>query len=270
MKSFLISAALVCASVYIAIAGYLYLFQRSYIYFPDKSRPNASLVGLPSLQETQVKTADGHSLLAWYVPPSEGKPVVLYFHGNGGTIEYRSHWLLEFANAGYGVLMPEYRGYGRNQGVPTETGLYADGAAAMDFLGEQGIAPNRVVLYGESLGTGVATYLASQHEVAALILEAPYTSITAMAGRHYPFLPVSLMLQDRFDSLSRMKQVRAPILIMVGERDEIVPPALGRELFAAAPEPKEFWSAPSGGHENLYALGAPEIVLDFMGRRTAD
>jgi uncharacterized protein len=174
---------------------------------------------------------------------------------------------VEFANADLGVLMPGYRGYGGNGGRPTEAGLYADAAAAMDFLAKEGIAADRIVLYGESLGTGVATHLASRHQVGALVLEAPYTSITAMAMSQFFFMPVSLMLQDRFDSLSRIAQVKAPILIMQGERDRVVPPELGRELFAAAPEPKELWSAPEGGHEDLYSYGAPATVLDFIRRR---
>jgi fermentation-respiration switch protein FrsA (DUF1100 family) len=266
MKPIIISVVLVCASVYLLVAGYLYLFQRDYLYFPYPNRPDARLVDVSSLKEVQLVTSDGIRLLAWYVPPPAQRPVVLYFHGNAGTIENRAHWLLEFANAGFGVLMPEYRGYGGNRGQPTESGLYADGVSAMDFLTNEGIAADRIVIYGESLGTAVATYLASQHRVAALLLEAPYTSITAAAARHYWFLPVSLLLHDRFDSLSRIAQVRSPILIMQGGRDQIVPPELGIELFVAAPEPKELWSVPQGGHENLYGFGAPETVSDFLRR----
>jgi fermentation-respiration switch protein FrsA (DUF1100 family) len=257
---------LVGLGAYLFVAGYLYLFQRDYLYFPYPNRPDVRLVDVPSLKEIQLITSDGIRLLAWYVPPPAQKPVVLYFHGNAGTIENRSHWLLEFANAGLGVLMPEYRGYGGNRGQPTEAGLYADAAAAMDFLAREGITADRIVVYGESLGTGLATQLASQHQVAALVLEAPYTSIMAAAAAHYWFLPVSLFLHDRFDSLSRIAQVRSPILIMHGDRDRIVPPALGRELFAAAPEPKEFWSVPEGAHENLYGFGAPETVFSFLRR----
>jgi fermentation-respiration switch protein FrsA (DUF1100 family) len=125
------------------------------------------------------------------------------------------------------------------------------------------------VVYGESLGTGVATRVASEHPAAALVLEAPYTSMAAMAATQFPYFPVRLMLKDRFDSLSRIARVRAPILIMQGELDQIVPPALGRELFAAAPEPKEFWSVPDGGHDDLFDFGADEAVLDFLQRRVS-
>jgi fermentation-respiration switch protein FrsA (DUF1100 family) len=266
MKQIAISTVIVVAGAYLLVAGYLYLFQRSYLYFPYPNRPDTRLVDVSSLKEVQLVTSDSIRLIAWYVPPPERRPVVLYFHGNAGTIENRAHWLIEFANAGFGVLMPEYRGYGGNRGQPTESGLYADAAAAMDFLSNEGIAADRIVVFGESLGTGVATHLASRHQIAALVLEAPYTNITAMAARHYPFLPVSLMLHDRFDSLSRIAQVRAPILIMQGGLDQIVPPELGVELFVAAPEPKELWSVPQGGHENLYGFGAPETVFAFLRR----
>jgi uncharacterized protein len=267
----LTSVAFICVSIYLGVAGYMYLFQRDYLYFPDTRRPAADLAGIASLQEVELLTSDGLRLLAWYLPPVRGNPVVLYFHGNAGNIGNRASRLAHFADAQLGVLMPEYRGYGGNEGQPTEAGLYADAAAAMNFLVKEGIAPTRIVIYGESLGAGVATQLASERDAAALILEAPYTSITAIAAPHYWFLPVGLMLKDRFDSLSRIAQVRAPLLIIQGERDQVVPPEHGRELFAAAPEPKQFWVASEGGHEDLYEHGAGNIVLDFLRRhvRTA-
>jgi fermentation-respiration switch protein FrsA (DUF1100 family) len=192
---------------------------------------------------------------------------LLYFHGNGGHIGYRRYRLSRFAAAGYGILIPEYRGYGGNEGRPSESAFFADSDVAMAFLEKEGLSPDRIVVYGESLGTGVATRVASEHQVAALVLEAPYTSITAMAGTQFPYLPVSLMLKDRFDSLSRIAKVRAPILVMQGGRDQVVPPVLGRELFAAAPEPKEFWSTPDGGHDDLFDFGADAAAIDFIERR---
>jgi uncharacterized protein len=266
MKRIVISMVIVFASLYLGVAGLLYAYQRDYLYFPDVQRPIASLAGVSSLREIELVTSDGLRLLAWYVPPPEGKPVLLYFHGNGGNIGYRASRLAQFADADLGVLMPEYRGYGGNEGQPTETGFYADAAAAMDFLRSEGLAAERIIVYGASLGTGVATRVASEHKFAALVLEAPYTSITAMAALQFSFMPVSLMLIDRFDSLSRIAQVRSPILIFQGERDQIIPPALGRELFAAASEPKEFWSTPEGGHDDLYSYGAAETVFDFLRR----
>ena len=262
--------AFVFIALYLGVAGLLYAYQRDFLYFPDVQRPIATPANIPSFKEVELVTADGLRLLAWYVPPPEGGPILLYYHGNGGNLGYRWYRLSLFASSGLGVLMPEYRGYGGNEGQPSEAAFYADADVAMAFIETEGIAPERIVVYGESLGTGVATRVASEHQIAALVLEAPYTSIAAMAAGQFPYFPVRLMLKDRFDSLSRIEQVRAPILIMQGERDQIVPPALGRELFAAAPEPKEFWSSPDGGHDDLFGVGADEAVLDFLRRRVRD
>jgi len=261
--------AIAVAGLYLALAAYLYAYQRDFLYFPDLRKPDASSIGLAGLKEVQLDTSDGLHLLAWYVPPPEGKPVVLYFPGNGGNLNNRGDRLLRLANAGMGVLMPEYRGYGGNAGNPSESSFYTDAEAAMAFLRNDGIADDRIVLYGESLGTGVATRLASEHKVAALILEAPYTSITAMAAAQFYFLPISLMLKDRFGSLSRIGNIHAPILVLQGDRDEIVPPALGQQLFAAAPEPKELWSARGGGHNDLVEFGALDAVISFLSRHVA-
>jgi hypothetical protein len=262
--------AFALVGLYLGVAGLLYAYQRDFLYFPDIRRPVATPANLPTFKEVELVTADGLRLLAWYVPPPKGRPVLLYFHGNGGHVGYRWSRLSRFAASGFGVLMPEYRGYGGNEGQPSEVGFFADAAVAMAFLDKEGIPPDRIVVYGESLGTGVATRVASERQLAALVLEAPYTSITAMAAAQFPFLPVSLMLKDRFDSLSRITRVRAPILIMQGERDQIVPPTLGRALFTAAPEPKEFWSSPDGGHDDLFDFGADEAVIDFLSRRVPD
>ena len=255
--------AFVFVGVYLGVAGLLYVFQRDFLYYPDPRRPSAALARIPNLDEIELTTSDGHRLLAWYRPAPTDRPTVVFFHGNAGNIGDRAFKLARFVEAGFGILAPEYRGYGGNDGEPTEAGLYADANAAMDFLQREA---DGIIVYGESLGTGIATRVASGHRVAALVLEAPYTSITAMAAEQFPYFPVSLMLKDRFDSLSRIAQVRTPILIMQGEGDQVVPPALGRELFAAAPEPKQFWSSPEGGHDDLFSFGAWEIVADFLRR----
>jgi fermentation-respiration switch protein FrsA (DUF1100 family) len=252
---------------YAALVGGLFLFQRQLLYHPDRSRPE--LLGLEQLgvREAALSTEDGLSLLSWYLPPRRGRPVIAYFHGNGGHIGYRAERLLRFAREGYGVLMAEYRGYGDNPGAPSEAGFYADGRAALAFLDREGVTPNRLVLYGESLGSGVAVQLAAQHEVAALILEAPLTSVAEVAQSHFPYVPASRMVIDRFDSLSRIGRVKAPLLVLHGERDRVVPVRYGRALFDAAPEPKEGWFAPEAGHEDLARYGSLDAVVAFIERR---
>jgi len=256
-------------TAYAALLGALYVFQRHLLYFPIGGRPELGPLAALGVREVTVRTADGLALLSWYLPPREGQPVIAYFHGNGGHIGYRAERLRGFAGYGYGALMVEYRGYGGNSGSPSEAGFRADAAAALDFLRDCGIAANRLVLYGESLGSGVAVPLAARSEAAALILEAPFTSVAEVAQYHYSFVPAAALVRDRFDSLSRIGEVRAPILVLHGERDRVVPIRFGRALFDAAPEPKEFWAAREAGHEDLARFGALEAVRSFLERRTA-
>lgn len=252
---------------YSALVGALYVFQRHLLYFPFGGRPELGPLAALGVGEVSLRTADGLSLLSWYLAPGDGRPVIAYFHGNGGHIGYRAERLRGFARYGYGCLMVEYRGYGGNPGSPSEAGLYADGEAALGFLKDCGVARNRLVLYGESLGSGVAVSLAARNEVAALILEAPFTSIADIAQYHYSFVPAAALVRDRFDSLSRIGEIKAPILVLHGERDRVVPIRFGRALFDAASEPKEFWVVPQGEHEDLAHFGALRAVRDFLEQR---
>ena len=252
---------------YLIMLAYLYVFQRHLQYFPDRSRPQLGLLVQLGVSEVQLTTADGLSLLSWYLPPREGRPVILYFHGNGGNIGDRADRLQRFAREGYGVLLAEYRGYGGNPGAPTETGLYDDARAALDFLQAEGIAAGRLVLYGESLGSGVAVHMAAQRPVAALILESPFTSAAAVAQYHYPFAPAALLLRDRYDSLSQIGSVKAPVLILHGGQDAIVPLRFDQALFDAAPEPKESLFVADAGHVNLDRFGGLRAVVSFITRR---
>ncbi len=252
---------------YLAVLSYLYLFQRQLQYFPDRSRPQLGLLAQLGVREVQLTTVDGLSLLSWYRPPRQGRPVIAFFHGNGGNIGHRADRVQRFAREGYGVLMAEYRGYGGNPGSPSEAGLYDDARAGLDFLHREGIAAARLVLYGESLGSGVAVHLAATQQIAALILESPFTSAAAVAQYHYPFVPAALLLRDRYDSLSRIGKVKAPILILHGGQDTIVPVRFGRALFDAAPEPKESRFVAGAGHVDLDGFGGLEIVVSFIERR---
>ncbi len=263
----LYGVVVIALAAYGVLVGVLYIFQRNLLYFPSGGRPEPGALAELGVREVAVATGDGLSLLAWYAPPRGDRPVIAYFHGNGGHIGYRSQRLRGFSQDGYGVLMVEYRGYGGNPGVPSEDGLCADGAAALDFLRREKIPPARLVLYGELLGSGVAVALAAQHDVAGLILEAPFTSVAQVAQHHYSFVPASALVRDRFDSLSKIGKVKAPILILHGERDRVVPVRFGRALFDAAPEPKEIWLSRDAGHEDLVRFGAFDAVLRFIERQ---
>jgi len=257
----------IAAALYALVAAGLFVFQRKLLYRPDTQRPDMAHLGISTLRAVEIETADGLRLLAWYLPPPAGRAVVVYFHGNGGNLGYREARMMQFAAAGFGALFLEYRGYGGNPGSPTEDGLYADARAALDFLDAQGIDPGRLVLYGESLGTGIAVRMASERAVGALVLEAPFSSVADVAQQRYWFVPVRLLLKDKFDAVARIGAVHAPILMLLGERDVIVPPRFGRTLFKAAPEPKELWVAPDGGHEDLRQFGGVDAAVAFIERR---
>jgi uncharacterized protein len=256
-------------ATYGGIVGGLYAFQRRLLYRPRCARPALDGLAVLGVDEVELVTADGLSLLSWYLPPPPGRPVIAYFHGNGGNIGYRAERLRRFAQAGYGVLLAEYRGYGGNPGRPCERGLFTDGEAALDFLADCGVGPARIVLWGESLGSGVAVYLAANRKISGLVLEAPFTSVAAAAQHQYPFIPARYLVHDRFDSLSRIGRVTAPLLILHGERDRVVPVRHGRTLFAAATAPKESWFSPAASHETLAHFGALEVAVSFIERRVS-
>lgn len=261
MLSLLLGAA---ALGYGGILAGLFFGQRRLLYRPGTARPELGELAALGVRETELATADGLALLAWYRPAPAGRPVLVYFHGNGGHIGHRSERLRRFAGEGFSVLMPEYRGYGGNPGRPNEAGLYADGRAALDFLAEAGVPPQQIVLWGESLGSGVAVRMAAERPVGGVVLEAPFTSVAAVAQCHYPFVPAARMVQDRFDSLAVIGRVAAPILFLHGERDRVVPIQFGRALFEAAASPKEAWVSPQAGHVNLARYGALDVAIGFI------
>jgi len=254
-------------AAYGGITAGLFLFQRRLLYRPGKMRPALADLATLGVREIELTTEDGLSLYSWYLPPRPRRPVIAHFHGNGGHVGYRGETLRRFAREGYGVLLAEYRGYAGNPGWPSEPGLFADGEAALDFLAGEGIGSDSIVLWGESLGSGVAVYLAANRKIAGLILEAPFTSVAAAAQRHYPFVPAARLVRDRFDSLSRISRVTAPLLVLHGERDMIVPVCHGRALLDAATGPKEGWFSPEAGHLNLAQFGALEAAMSFIERR---
>jgi fermentation-respiration switch protein FrsA (DUF1100 family) len=256
----------VAAAVWMLLVVLLFLGQRHILFRPDRAAPDATRTAIPGLAVTSLATADGLSLLAWTLPAAPDAPVILYLHGNAGTIGHRAERIRAIAALGWGALVPQYRGYGGNPGTPSEAGLRQDAAAALAALRAQGIPPGRIVLWGESLGSGLASWLAARHEVGAVVLETPFTSIAAIAKQSYPFVPVDLLLKDRFDSLAELPAITAPILIAVAGRDRVVPPAMGRELHAAARAPAELWEVPEAGHSDLRQHGLVEVIAAFLAR----
>ena len=253
--------------LYGAVVAGLYTFQRRLLYLPDRTQPDPVQAGLPDAKVLSIATLDGLTLTAWHFPPAmpEGFTVLL-LHGNAGNIGHRAGRVRRMRAAGWGVLLLEYRGYGGNPGSPTEDGLISDARAGLAALHGLGVPANRVLLWGESLGTGLAILLATENTVAAVLLEHPYTSITDAAQGQYPYVPVRWLIKDGFDSLSLVGRVTAPILVMQGARDRLVPPVMGRALLAATGAPSDVWVAPGAGHEDLAPFGGMEAAVAFVDR----
>ena len=246
----------------------VYFGQRKLIYLPDPTRVQPGEVGLADVAERVLKTPDGARVVAWYGKARPGQPTLLYFHGNGGSLSIRAERIRRFMGEGWGVYMMTYRGYGGSTGKPTETHNVADARLAYGALVLEGVAPGSIIAYGESLGTGIATRIAIERQVAGLILESPYTSIVDVAAQAYPFLPVRLFLVDRYETSRYIPNVKVPLLILHGERDGVVPVAMGRELARLANEPKRLVVFPEGRHSNLYVDG--NDALDAVRRWIAD
>lgn len=259
------------ALAYLVLVGGLWTLQRSLLFLPDRSLPSRAEAGVPEMREVRLRTSDGLELLSWYAPAAAGRGTIVYLHGNGGHIGYRGRRVRPFLEAGWGLLLVGWRGYGGNAGSPSEAGLLRDGRAALAFLAEQGIAPQRVVLYGESLGSAVAVALAAEQAragapVAALVLESPMSSVADVAAHHYPWVPVRPLLKDRFEAQAQVAEVAAPLLVVHGDADRVVPIRYGRALYEAAREPKQAVWIRGGGHENLAEFGLQRLVLDFLDR----
>jgi len=253
------------ALLYSVMLFYLWAFQRGMIYRPDPTRPDPAQFSAHPVAEVSIRTADGLELLAWWHPPKmQDDPVILYLHGNAGHIGYRAEKAASYMANGYGVLILAWRGYSGNPGRPSEEGLYEDGAAALRWLQSEGIANERIVLYGESLGSGVAVELATANKTLAVILETPFSSLAETAQAHYPFFPALWLVRDRYDSHGKIGAVESPVLIGHGERDYIIPFRFAEKLFGAANEPKKFLRYPDAGHTNLPEFGWDAEVIEFI------
>jgi fermentation-respiration switch protein FrsA (DUF1100 family) len=262
---FAVRVGVIAALIYLVVVALIYVVQRQLQYFPDRMMYTPTAAGVPEMSIARLTAADGTMVIAWFKEATaDGAPTIVYFHGNAGSIAGRGGNIKPWLEAGYGVLLLSYRGFGGSDGRPTEAGLYADGRAAIAYVLAQGVTPDRLALYGESLGTGVAVKVAVEHDVAAVVLEAPFTSATDVGARAYPVLPVRWMMKDRFESIKRIAEIDAPLLIIHGDTDRTIPVSHGHKLLAAAREPKRGVFIPGAGHNDLRAFGAGKIILEFL------
>lgn len=260
MMTFLV----IFAGAYAGMLLLLFLVQRSLLYHPSKSAFDVVELNALGLDLVAYETSGGLRLQSLYRKPAKDGRTILYFHGNAGHAGHRAQKVRPYLDAGYGVLLAGYRGYGPNPGQVTEKGLYEDAAAALNYLKEQGVSSKEIILYGESLGTGVAVDLAQSKKFAALILESSFSSIAKVAQSQFPVFPVKFLVRDRYESERKIAAAGVPLLFLHGLRDTTVPVRYGRALYAGAPEPKEFIEFADAGHNDLYDHGAAERVIVYL------
>lgn len=250
---------------YLGLVVFLYVFQRRLIYIPDRRVPAISKA--PWAELIEIKTADGLTLNSWWCPPKNyADPVISFFHGNAHNIESRIPKTEVFIQKGYGVLLIEYRCYGGNPGSPTETGLYHDARAHLDWLfKDRKIKSENLILYGESLGSGIAVQMATEYKAKALILDVPFFSVLEMCKFRAPFIPcMEKLVKDQYRSDLKIDTLYLPVFIGVGERDFVIPYRFGTKLFEAANEPKKYMKYPKAGHMGIYDKGFGEDVIEFI------
>lgn len=265
--SFLRTALIIAALIYLALLVAIYLLQRHLLYHPARTQASPEEVGLSGVQVINLATQPGEKLIAWYAPAKGNQPTILFFHGNAGDIAGRSERFAYYQQAGYGVMFLSYRGYGASTGRPTEAGIISDANAAYDWLIKQNISPTKIVLVGESLGTGVAVQLAAHKPVGAMALEAPFTSTADVARLSYWWLPVGLLMKDQFKSIDYLKDVHAPLLVSHGTDDRLIPVEIGKALYAAGNEPKEFVALANGTHGSIFSEQVWQREIEFFNRR---
>jgi fermentation-respiration switch protein FrsA (DUF1100 family) len=255
---------IVVAVGYLGGLAVLYFKQRAMLFpVPPVGRMAPEAAGFPEAEEQVLTTADGEKVIVWYVPAKPGRPVVLFFPGNGDFLAGRVDRFKGIISDGNGLVALSYRGYAGSSGQPSEQGLLQDAAAAYAFTAAR-YSAERIVVWGFSLGTGVAVAIAAEHPIGKLILEAPYTSTADVASAQLRIVPVWLLMRDQFHSDRRIARVSAPLLIMHGSSDPVIPIAFGERLFALAHEPKRFVRLEGGGHDNLDHFGAIEAARRFI------
>jgi uncharacterized protein len=258
---------LIALAVFVALYATVFLAllfgQRKILFWAHAAEVDPATLGLKA-EVLRLKTEDGETLLAWSVPPAPGRPLILYFHGNAGGLDLRAERFRYIVKAGMGLLAIEYRGYASSTGRPSERGLKLDGEAAYAAAIASGVAPERIVALGESLGSGVAVALAARHKVGALVLDSPYSSIVDVAAAAYWFVPVRALIRDPFRNDLLIGSVNAPVLMVHGTKDRVVPFRFGEKLFALANSPKEFWRVEGAVHLAMRER-FPE-TLDWIAR----
>jgi len=240
--------------------------QQRLLYFPDTRRTTPDEAELPDVEEREVVMRDESRVLTWWGEAKSGRPTLLYFHGNGGSLATRSERIRKYMAHGYGIVMMTYRGYGGSTGVPSESANVSDAKEVYEAVRASGIPASEIVVYGESLGTGVAVQVAAEKVVAGLILDAPYTSIVDLAALHYPHLPARWLMTDRYETLRAAGGVTAPTLIIHGEADDIIPVEMSAQVANALKGPVKVATFAGAGHSDHYMFGSYDAIYGWLAR----
>ena len=250
--------------IYISVLVILFIFQRNLMYHPSENNYFGDKLEV-KVEKVNIKTSDNINLLGWFHKKDLNKfKTIVYFHGNAGTLENRIHKLNHFKDMDVNFLIVAWRGFNGNNGKPTEEGLYIDGISSVNWIIDQGVKEEDIILYGESLGTGIATEIAQNKNYAGVILETPFTSMINAAKEFYPYIPVNLLLKDRYENDKKIKNINIPILVMHGEKDKIVPFRMGKKMYQLANEPKYFYYTRHDNHMMVYDLQLINALKNFI------
>ena len=248
----LLQIILIIFFIYFLVLVFLYFYQRNLLYHPNENNYSEDKISV-DIENVRIKTSDNIELLGWYHEKNlKDFKTLIFFHGNAGSLENRIHKLNHFRDMNINFLIIAWRGFSGNNGNPSEQGLYEDGKSAIDWLIKKGVSEKNLILYGESLGTGVATHLAQNKNFAGVILETPFTSMIDAAKKFYPYIPVKLLLKDKFENYKKIKNINLPILIMHGEVDQLVPFSMGKKIYEIANEPKYSYFTKYDNHMMQY------------------
>ena len=249
---------------YILVIIFVYFYQRNLLYHPSENNYQNDTIQF-NHQEIFIKVNDEIKLKSWIINKDlKNFKTLVFFHGNAGDLSNRIYKLNELDKLNINILLISWRGFSGNEGYPTEKNLYEDAEAAIKWLNKKKVSNSQIILYGESLGTGVAVEIASKNNFNSIILESPFTSIENSAKIYYPYLPVSFLLKDRYDSISKIKKINSPILIMHGRKDDIVPFFMGKKLFEKANSPKDSYFTDIDDHMMEFNSQLLNKIKDFI------
>ena len=249
---------------YIVLIIFIYFYQRNLLYHPSENNYQNDKIQF-NYDEIFITVDEEIQLKSWIIKKDFKKfKTLVIFHGNAGHLSNRIYKLNELYKLDINILLISWRGFSGNKGSPTENNLYKDAKAAIKWLNEEGVSNNQIILYGESLGSGVAVEVGKENNFNSIILESPFTSIENSAKIYYPYLPVRLILKDRYDSISKIKMINIPILVMHGEKDDVVPFSMGKELFEKANSPKQSYFTPDDDHMMEFNFSLLKNIKDFI------